>query len=209
MRFIRNRLGEPDATGRRAPVPIEGTEFVVKADTVIPAVSQAADNTFLPVESSFEINRGRVTRRPRHVRHQRPRRLRLRRLRDRPDDAHRGRRATARSAPTPSTATCRAGATVDVDANVRIVSSWRHEMPEFYDVLPRDHVPMVQVEARMPSTDPHVNFTTPVERGYTTDQAVTESHALPDVQLQHLVRPASAASCAARAPTSAPRASST
>ena len=39
-------------------------------------------------------------------------------------------------------------------------------MPEFYDVLPRVHVPMVQVEARMPSTDPHVNFTTPVERGY-------------------------------------------
>ena len=27
----------------------------------------------------------------------------------------------------------------------------------------------------MPSADPHVNFNTPVERGYTTDQAVTES----------------------------------
>ena len=60
VKFIRNRLGEPDATGRRAPVPVEGTEFIVKADTVIPAVSQAADNTFLPVEANFEINRGRV-----------------------------------------------------------------------------------------------------------------------------------------------------
>ena len=60
VKFIRNRLGEPDATGRRAPVPVQGTEFVVKAETVIPAVSQAADNTFLPVESKFEINRGRV-----------------------------------------------------------------------------------------------------------------------------------------------------
>ena len=58
VRFVRNRLGEPDATGRRAPVPVPGSEFVVKADTVIPAVSQAADNTFLPVEASFEINRG-------------------------------------------------------------------------------------------------------------------------------------------------------
>ncbi len=63
----------------------------------------------------------------------------------------------------------------DVDANVRIVSSWRHEMPELYDVLPRQHVPMVQLPARMPSTEPTVNFNTPVERGYTTDQAVTES----------------------------------
>src|SRR6186997_2398251 len=60
VRFIRNKLGEPDASGRRAPVPVEGSEFVVKADTVIPAVSQAADNTFLPVEAKFDINRGRV-----------------------------------------------------------------------------------------------------------------------------------------------------
>src|SRR3954464_2010259 len=60
VKFVRNRLGEPDATGRRAPVPIDGSEFEIAADTVIPAVSQAADNTFLPVESSFEINRGRV-----------------------------------------------------------------------------------------------------------------------------------------------------
>ena len=62
-----------------------------------------------------------------------------------------------------------------IDANVRIVSSWRHEMPELYDVLPRQHVPMVQLSARMPSIEPAVNFTTPVERGYTTDQAITES----------------------------------
>ena len=32
----------------------------IKADVVIPAVSQAADLTFLPVEAKFEINRGRV-----------------------------------------------------------------------------------------------------------------------------------------------------
>jgi NADPH-dependent glutamate synthase beta subunit-like oxidoreductase len=60
VRFIRNRLGEPDASGRRSPVPIEGSEFEIPADVVIPAVSQAADLTFLPVEASFEINRGRV-----------------------------------------------------------------------------------------------------------------------------------------------------
>src|SRR4029079_13595262 len=60
VKFIRNKLGEPDASGRRSPVPIPGSEFVVKADTVIPAVSQAADLTMLPVEATFEINRGRV-----------------------------------------------------------------------------------------------------------------------------------------------------
>ena len=60
VKFIRNRLGEPDASGRRSPVPIEGSEFVIAADVVIPAVSQSADLTFLPVEASFEINRGRV-----------------------------------------------------------------------------------------------------------------------------------------------------
>ena len=60
VKFIRNKLGEPDASGRRSPVPIPGSEFVIKADTVIPAVSQAADLTFLPVEADFEVNRGRV-----------------------------------------------------------------------------------------------------------------------------------------------------
>ena len=32
---------------------------------------------------------------------------------------------------------------VTVTPNVKITSSWRHDMPEFYDVLPRQHIPMV------------------------------------------------------------------
>ena len=39
VRMIKNRLGEPDASGRRSPVPSEGSEYILKADTVIPAVS--------------------------------------------------------------------------------------------------------------------------------------------------------------------------
>jgi len=35
MRCIRMELGEPDASGRRSPVPIAGSEFEMKADTVI------------------------------------------------------------------------------------------------------------------------------------------------------------------------------
>ena len=62
-----------------------------------------------------------------------------------------------------------------VTPNVKITSSWRHDMPELYDVLPRQHIPMVQLRTRMPSTDPTVNFTTPVELGYDTTAAVAES----------------------------------
>ncbi|MGZ3587126.1 MAG: FAD-dependent oxidoreductase [Candidatus Limnocylindrales bacterium] len=174
VRFVRNRLGEPDATGRRAPVPIAGSEFVVKADTVIPAVSQAADTTFLPIEASFDINRGRVKVDPGTY-----------------ATNVKGVFACGDFVTGPTTLIEAAGhgkkcayaidrylsgrSTVEVAANVRVISSWRHEMPELYDVLPRQHVPMISLPARMPSTDPQVNFTTPVERGYGATEAVAES----------------------------------
>ena len=62
-----------------------------------------------------------------------------------------------------------------VTPNVKITSSWRHDMPELYDVLPRQHIPMVPLQARMPSTDPIVNFNTPVELGFDATGAVAES----------------------------------
>lgn len=37
IRFIRTAMGEPDSQGRRRPVPIEGSEFVMPADAVIMA----------------------------------------------------------------------------------------------------------------------------------------------------------------------------
>ena len=68
-------------------------------------------------------------------------------------------------------------AEVTVAANVKITSSWRHEMPELYDVLPRQHIPMVAVDQRMPGGTEDVirNFNTPVELGYATTAAVAES----------------------------------
>jgi NADPH-dependent glutamate synthase beta subunit-like oxidoreductase/ferredoxin len=174
VRFIRNKLGEPDASGRRSPVPIPGTEFVVTADTVIPAVSQAADLSFLPVEGDFEVGRGRVKVDPATY-----------------ATNVRGVFACGDFVTGPSTLIEAAGhgkkcayaidrylagrTDVTVDAQVRVVSSWRHDMPEFYDVLPRQHIPVVAVDARMPSADPTVNFTTPVELGFTANQAVAES----------------------------------
>jgi len=38
MRMIRMELGEPDASGRRRPVPVEGSEYQVEVDDVILAV---------------------------------------------------------------------------------------------------------------------------------------------------------------------------
>jgi glutamate synthase (NADPH) small chain len=42
---IRMELGEPDDSGRRRPVPVEGSNFFIKADSVIPAISQKVDHT--------------------------------------------------------------------------------------------------------------------------------------------------------------------
>ena len=41
MECIRMELGEPDASGRRRPIPIKGSEFTTEVDTVIPALGQA------------------------------------------------------------------------------------------------------------------------------------------------------------------------
>ncbi|NIM14709.1 MAG: FAD-dependent oxidoreductase [Candidatus Aminicenantes bacterium] len=37
---IRTELGKPDASGRRRPVPIQGSEFIIPCDVIIPAISQ-------------------------------------------------------------------------------------------------------------------------------------------------------------------------
>jgi len=45
---VQMRLGEPDQTGRRRPIPIEGSEFTVSVDTLIIAIGEAPDTSFLP-----------------------------------------------------------------------------------------------------------------------------------------------------------------
>jgi heterodisulfide reductase subunit A len=57
MKCTRMRLGKLDASGRRRPIPIEGSEFEVEADLIVPAVSQRPDISFLPEEHGFEISR--------------------------------------------------------------------------------------------------------------------------------------------------------
>ncbi len=43
MKCLRMELGEPDESGRRRPVPIEGTEFEIPATAIISAISQEPD----------------------------------------------------------------------------------------------------------------------------------------------------------------------
>jgi glutamate synthase (NADPH/NADH) small chain len=40
VKFVETRLSEPDASGRRRPLPIPGTGFAIECDMVIPAVGQ-------------------------------------------------------------------------------------------------------------------------------------------------------------------------
>jgi len=61
MRFIRNELGQPDASGRRSPVSIPGSEFEVAMDTLIVAISEQPDtegiaNLKLTKWSTLSIN---------------------------------------------------------------------------------------------------------------------------------------------------------
>jgi NADPH-dependent glutamate synthase beta subunit-like oxidoreductase len=53
MKIIRMELGEPDASGRRRPVPIEGSEYEIPATAIISAVSQQPD--FSGFESLIEV----------------------------------------------------------------------------------------------------------------------------------------------------------
>jgi formate dehydrogenase major subunit len=41
------KLGEPDRSGRRKPIPIEGSNFKVQADTIIAAIGQRVDRKAL------------------------------------------------------------------------------------------------------------------------------------------------------------------
>ncbi len=51
MECIRNELGAPDASGRRRPVPIEGSNFRIPVDTVVVAIGQAP-NPLIPRTTS-------------------------------------------------------------------------------------------------------------------------------------------------------------
>lgn len=57
MKVIRMELGEPDASGRRRPVPIEGSEFEMEVDTVIVAIGTSPNPLIRATTPGLEANR--------------------------------------------------------------------------------------------------------------------------------------------------------
>jgi formate dehydrogenase beta subunit len=57
LKCFRMELGESDKSGRRRPVPVPGSEFVLEADTLIPAIGQTSALDFLSPEDGIEITR--------------------------------------------------------------------------------------------------------------------------------------------------------
>ena len=54
---IRMELGEPDASGRRRPIPVKGSEFVVETDMIISAIGELPDLSFLTDSQSIDTNK--------------------------------------------------------------------------------------------------------------------------------------------------------
>lgn len=57
MECIRMELGEPDASGRRRPVPIQGSEFVLECDTVVMALGTTPNPLISATTPGLEINK--------------------------------------------------------------------------------------------------------------------------------------------------------
>ena len=57
MRCIKMELGEPDASGRRSPVPVEGSEFVLDCDCVIMSIGTSPNPLIKSTTKGLEINR--------------------------------------------------------------------------------------------------------------------------------------------------------
>lgn len=57
MRCIRMELGEPDASGRRRPVPVEGSEFTIDVDTVIMSLGTSPNPLIFSTTKGLEVNK--------------------------------------------------------------------------------------------------------------------------------------------------------
>jgi glutamate synthase (NADPH/NADH) small chain len=57
MECIQMELGEPDESGRRRPVPIPGSEFIIPADTVVVAIGQGPNPLLLETIKGLALNK--------------------------------------------------------------------------------------------------------------------------------------------------------
>jgi glutamate synthase (NADPH/NADH) small chain len=57
LECLRYELGEPDASGRRRPVPIAGSEFQIAVDTVIIAIGNQANPLMRQTTAGLQFNK--------------------------------------------------------------------------------------------------------------------------------------------------------
>ena len=57
MKCIKMELGEPDEKGRRRPVPIEGSEFVLDVDTVVISIGTSPNPLIKDTTKGLEVNK--------------------------------------------------------------------------------------------------------------------------------------------------------
>jgi NADPH-dependent glutamate synthase beta subunit-like oxidoreductase len=57
LECIRMTMGEPDESGRRKPIPIEGSEFAVQADVVVVAIGQRSELSFLGNGHGIDVSK--------------------------------------------------------------------------------------------------------------------------------------------------------
>ncbi|HUX71217.1 MAG TPA: NAD(P)-binding protein, partial [Cellulomonadaceae bacterium] len=57
LHCLRMELGEPDRSGRRRPLPIDGSDFVIECDTIIGAIGQSTDTGFLYNDLPVRLNK--------------------------------------------------------------------------------------------------------------------------------------------------------
>lgn len=57
MECIRMELGEPDSTGRRRPVPVEGSNFIMEVDTVVVAIGNSSNPLVPKSTPGLEVNK--------------------------------------------------------------------------------------------------------------------------------------------------------
>ncbi len=57
VQCVKMQLGEPDSSGRRRPVPIPGSEFIVETDLVVPAIGQTPASQFLSEKEGIKLSK--------------------------------------------------------------------------------------------------------------------------------------------------------
>jgi indolepyruvate ferredoxin oxidoreductase alpha subunit len=60
LECLKMKLGEPDASGRRRPVPVAGSEFVIETGLIIAAVGEEPDLAFMSGDAATVVSNGYI-----------------------------------------------------------------------------------------------------------------------------------------------------